>query len=136
MLKQYLQNSAIACGAAAVLLAAALPLGAQEQVSSCVAMLKDEYSSVDGLAVDCPDSGDCTFLAPPGDASKRPLLDAIATKAAVCLSGAGQRLAKEETGNGSVTREYVGDGGTRCALLVSKPGPDTPEGVRLICRDE
>ncbi len=127
-------------GYAAVAAALAFSLAAgqataQSGPTACISSLQSEYGATDGLTLDCPSATDCSFLAPPGNASARALIGAIASKATACLTEAGMTLDSEDSQPAGVTREYRGQGEARCAVLVATPGGDSPEGVRVICRN-
>ncbi len=107
---------------------------AQSKPSSCVAELQKEYGTAAGLSADCPTKSDCTFQAPTGNASARALIETIAKRAESCFTGAGLKVAKEETLALGTTRLFDGDGEAKCAVLVSTPNGSPPEGVRAVCQ--
>lgn len=123
-------------GAAVVLAMAAfaVPVYAQGNPAACIGELGKEFSPTATLQVECPSDNDCTFLVAPGNPDAKAQIDAIIAKATACFTGAGQKAVGEKAQGGSTIHEFDGDGETRCALLISSPGSDSPEGVRAICQ--
>jgi hypothetical protein len=107
---------------------------AQGNPSACVAEIRNEFGANAALNTDCPSDADCTFLAAPGNAEAQTVVASIVQKAESCLTAAGQQAQAEQTEGGSTMRQFDGDGDTRCALLISGPGTDAPEGVRILCQ--
>lgn len=124
-------------GGAAAVLAALLTMQAgfaQGNPSACVAEISNEFSSNAAVNADCPSDTDCTFLAAPGSAEAQTVVASIVQKAESCLTAAGQQAVGDQAEGGSTMRQFDGNGDTRCALLISKPGTDAPEGVRILCQ--
>lgn len=107
---------------------------AQGNPSACVAELRNEFASNAALNADCPSDTDCTFLAAPGNAQAQTVIASIVQKAESCFTAAGQQALGDQMEGGSTMRQFDGNGDKRCALLISKPGTDTPEGVRVLCQ--
>lgn len=107
---------------------------AQGNPSACVGEIRNEFASNAALNADCPSDTDCTFLAAPGSADAQSVIASLVQKAESCLTAAGQQALAEQTEGGSAMRQFDGNGDTRCALLISSPGADAPEGVRVLCQ--
>jgi hypothetical protein len=122
--------------AAIMIIAGTGAAAAQDQAAACVTQLKAEYGAVAALNAECPSDTDCTFLAPPGNASARALLDTVARKAESCFQSAGLASTKEDKQAIGTTRTYNGEGAGKCALLISTPNGSPPEGVRAVCQSE
>lgn len=109
---------------------------AQSAPLACIAELKKEYGASAGLKVECDSGKDCTFQAPTGNASARALVDTIAKHAEDCFKSAGLKVSKEDKQPVGTTRLFNGEGEGKCALLISTPSGDVPEGVRAVCQSE
>lgn len=107
---------------------------AQGNPSACVAEVRTEFVTNAGLNTDCPSDTDCTFLAAPGSAEAQSIITSIVQKAESCFTATGQQALGDQMEGGSTMRQFDGNGDTRCALLISKPGTDAPEGVRVLCQ--
>lgn len=109
---------------------------AQSNPAACVAEINKEFASNAALNVDCPSDTDCSFLAAPGNTQAQSVIASIVQKAESCFKAAGQKAQGDEMQGGSTMRQFDGNDETRCALLISKPGTDAPEGVRVICQQK
>jgi hypothetical protein len=107
---------------------------AQGNPSACVAEIRNEFGANAALNADCPSDADCTFLAAPGSAEAQSIIASIVQKTESCFTAAGQQALGDQMEGGSTMRQFDGNGDTRCALLISKPGTDAPEGVRVLCQ--
>jgi hypothetical protein len=119
---------------ALVFLPAAHQAFAQGNPSACIAQINGEFGSNAALNADCSSENDCTFLAAPGNTQAQTVIASIVQKTETCLIAAGQQAQGEQMEGGSTMRQFDGNGDTRCALLMSKPGTDAPEGVRVLCQ--
>ena len=127
----------VGAGGATAILVASLTMQAgfaQGNPSACVAEIRNEFASNAALNADCPNDTDCTFRAAPGNTGAQTVVASIVQKAESCFTAAGQQALGEQMQGGSTMREFDGNGDTRCALLISKPGTDAPEGVRVLCQ--
>ena len=123
--------------AAVMVMLASTQLGfAQGNPSACVGEVRNEFASNAALNADCPSDTDCTFLAAPGNTEAQSVIASLVQKAESCLAAAGQQALAEQAEGGSTMRQFDGNGDTRCALLISKPGTDAPEGVRVLCQQK
>jgi hypothetical protein len=122
--------------AAALLCASGGVAVAQGKGDACVADLKKEYGADGVLNAACPSDLDCTVMAPPGNASARALLEAVAKKAEDCFSAAGLTVSKEDKDSIGRTRFYSEGGQERCAVLIAVPNGPPPEGVRAVCKPD
>lgn len=109
---------------------------AQGKGDACVAGLKKEYGASGVLNPACQSDLDCSFMAPPGNASARALLEAVAKKAEDCFSAAGLTVSKEDKDAVGLTRFYSEGGQERCAVLIAVPNGPPPEGVRAVCKPD
>ena len=117
-----------------MLISGSAQVWAQSAPSACVAELKKEYGATAGLKSECASDKDCTFQAPIGNASARALLDAIAKRAETCFTSAGLSLSEEDKQGVGVTRLFTGGEKKQCALLISAPSGEVPDGVRAVCQ--
>lgn len=134
VIKQLCKIGAYAATAALASLIVAQSAAAQGNPSACVAQINDEFGSNAALTVDCSSDTDCSFLAAPGNSQAQSTIASIVQKAESCFKSAGQALQDEQMQGGSTMRQFDGNDETRCALLISKPGSDSPEGVRVLCQ--
>jgi hypothetical protein len=109
---------------------------AQGKGQSCVTDLKKEYGTAAAVSPNCAGEYDCTFMAPPGNASARALMETIAQKAESCFTGAGLSMSKEVKDGPGTTRYFSEAGQERCALLIAAPSGPPPEGVRAVCKTD
>ena len=109
---------------------------AQGNPSACVAEVRSEFVTNAALNTDCPSDTDCTFLAAPGNAQAQTVIASIVQKAEGCFTAAGQLALGEQMEGGSTMRQFDGNGDMRCALLISNPGTDAPDGVRSLCQQK
>lgn len=107
---------------------------AQASPPACIADLKKDYGATPGLNANCESDKDCTFIAPPGNASARALVGAIAERVEACFKARGLTLASEDAQPVGVTRNFKNGDEAECALLISTPSGGVPEGVRAVCR--
>lgn len=131
-----LRYASLGSAAVMVMLASTQPGFAQGNPSACVGEVRNEFASNAALNADCPSDTDCTFLAAPGNTEAQSVIASLVQKAESCLTAAGQQALAEQAEGGSTMRQFDGNGDTRCALLISKPGTDAPEGVRVLCQQK
>ena len=134
MVLDWLRNIGAYAAVALALCITAHPGFAQSNPAACIAEINKEFGSNAALNASCPSDVDCSFLAKPGNAQVRTVIASIVQKAESCFKTAGQKVLNEQTQGGSTMRQFDGKGETRCAVLISKPGSDTPEGVRVLCQ--
>ncbi|MBX2806893.1 MAG: hypothetical protein KTR19_13040 [Hyphomicrobiales bacterium] len=115
----------------------AVPSGfAQGNPVACIAQIQSEFGSNPALNADCSSDMDCSFLAAPGNDGAQAVIASIVQKAESCFTAAGQTAQGEQSQGGSSMRQFDGNDETQCALLISKPGTDSPEGVRVLCQEK
>lgn len=135
MIMKRLRNAGVYGAAVALMLLPAAHQGfAQGNPSACVAQINTEFGSNAALNADCSSDNDCTFLAAPGNAQAQTVIASIVQKAESCFTAAGQQALGEQMQDGSTMRQFDGNGDTRCAIVMSKPGTDSPDGVRVLCQ--
>lgn len=134
MVMDWLRNIGVYAVAALALCLTAYPGFAQSNPVACIAAINKEFGSNVALNANCPSKTDCSFLAKPGNTQAQTVITSIVQKAENCFKAAGQKLLDEQAQEGSIMRQFDGNDESRCAILVSKPGGDTPQGVRVICQ--
>lgn len=136
MARNWMLKTGAYTGMVLALCLGAYPGFAQGDPTSCIAEINKEFGSNAALNTDCSGKTDCSFLAKLGNAQARNVIASIVRKAESCFKAAGQSVIDEQTQDGSTMRQFDGNGETRCAILISKSGSDTPEGVRVICQQK
>ena len=108
---------------------------AEGKPSGCVAALKRDYGSTNALRSECKTGTDCTFQAPPANASALALIGTMVKRTEDCFAAAGLKVSKEETAPGGTTRYYEAAGAAeKCALLIATGLTGIAEGVRAVCQ--
>jgi hypothetical protein len=130
-------SSQILAAAIAILASLGVPPASRAEgaPSACVAELRKAYGGGSGLASECAGETDCTFLAPPANATALALVGAIAKRARECFAASGLKLTKEDRNSAGTTGYYAAEGASeRCALLLAVGASGAAEGVRATCQ--
>lgn len=108
---------------------------AQGVPASCVTALSAKYGSTPALKMECANQTDCTFQAPPANASALALIGSMVKTVEACFIAAGLTMVKEETVPEGTTRQYGKSGGAeKCALLIHTSPLNIADGMRAACQ--
>ena len=108
---------------------------AQGAPAFCVTALSKEYSSTSALRMECTNATDCTFQAPPGNASALALIGSMVKTVEACFTAAGLTVVKEDVMPQGTTRQYGLAGAEQtCAVLISTSVSDLADGLRATCQ--
>jgi hypothetical protein len=108
---------------------------AQSAPASCVTALSAKYGSTPALKMECANETDCTFQAPPANASALALIGSMVKTLEACFTAAGLSMVKEDTVPEGTTRLYgKSSGAEQCAVLIHTGPTNIADAVRATCQ--